>query len=211
MSENLVENEIVNEKEVTQPNVQEGKCKSGVFKCIAVFFAFIIISFVIFCCTYVPRTPEYALFETFKAVKSHDFERASYYVNIDKIAENVFAKIKEEAMNDPELANNPFAGLAYMFIDAMKENVITLVKSGFKKVVEEPNEKLAEVSDVKVAGFLVVKSYKGVKLSKDVKTPDSVKFELDVDDNDPIVFIMNKVDKTWQIVDIAGYNLMNED
>lgn len=206
MSELVAEDAVVSES-------QEGS-KHKKNKGLVIFlsiFSVVIVSFLIFCFAYVPKTPEFALYKTFRSVKTHNYEQASYYVNIDKIAENRFNAIKEEALNSPELKDNPFAGLAYMFIDAMEEQVVSLVKSGFKKVVEEPDSEIEKVSDISFAGFLIVKSYNGVKLSKQTPNPATTLITLEVPEKDPVQLTMNKVDKTWQIVDITGYSLIEDE
>lgn len=214
MEEKICEEGIINsfnadEKQGYEPQINSKKCNRNRLIIGISLLVLLVFGLIVFCFGYIPRTPEYALYKAFKAMKIHNYELASYYVNVDKIAENTFQKVKEEALEDPDIANNPFSGLAIMFIDSLLEPVKTAVKAGFKDVVEDSRNVFTDIPDIKVIGFLIVKFYDNVSLVKDMSVPNLAKFQLNTGDNEPVIFYMSKYGNTWQIVDITGYTFLN--
>lgn len=154
----------------------------------------------------ISRTPEYALYKTIKSIKTHDYKQAIAYVNIDKIADARFQEAKQKMYSDPELVNNPFAGIVYMFVESLQETMTQAIKNGFQDIVASKSNAFTDISDIKLISFLIIKSYKGIKLEKNMRVNDYAYIYLLMDNGSKITLIMTKNENSWQIVDIIGYD-----
>ncbi len=154
------------------------------------------------------KSPEYSIYASITAMKENDYNKTIKYINIEKIINNRFQEITSEMMNDSELANNPFAGLAYMFIEAFKPKFVSLVQDSFKDIVESPDNVFQELSKPKLLAFLLIKNYNGITLTKTLNEPKKATFVFNNNkDINNLQINLNKTsDNIWEIVDISGYN-----
>lgn len=160
----------------------------------------------------IPKTPEYAIYKACTSIKNNNYEQSIKYVNIDKIVDNRINSVTEEMYSSPELKNNPFAGLAYMFIDAIIEKLKVAIKEGFKDIVASKENIFKDVSEPKLIYFLIVKSYNDLSLKKE--TTDNNQTIFTFSDNNKYkelnIVLDNPTKKRWEIVDLAGYNFWKE-
>lgn len=186
--------------------IQEKQNKS---KYIKYFFVALLVFFIILIgvlVTIFVKSPEYAIFSAVNAMKANNYEKTVKYINIEKIINNRFDAIKAEMINDADLNNNPFAGLAYLFIDSIKPKFVSIVQDSFKNIVESPDNIFQNISNVKLLIFLTVKNYHGVSLLKTNKGPQKVIFKFNDNNINNLLIEMNKTsDEQWEIVDIDGY------
>lgn len=177
--------------------------KSIMISCVLMIAIFITVaSFII------PTTPEYAIYKAFTSIKANDYDETIKYVNIDKIINNRVSAITEEMYSSPELKDNPFAGLAYVFIDTMAEKLKTTIKNTFRNVVLNRNNGFKDISEIKLIYFLTVKSHGDLTLTKYRNTYGETVFTFsDNDEFDPVyIFLDNSTKNHWEIIDITGYN-----
>ena len=172
----------------------------------------IVLIFIIVAIVTIPRTPEYAIYKACISIKNNNYEQSIKYVNIDKIVNNRINSVTEEMYSAPELKNNPFAGLAYMFIDAITEKLKVAIKEGFKDIVASEDNIFKDVSEPKLIYFLIVKSYNDLSLKKE--TTDNNQTIFTFSDNDKYkelnIVLDNPAKKHWEIVDLAGYDFWKE-
>lgn len=156
------------------------------------------------------KSPEYAIYGAISAMKANNYEKTIKYINIEKIINNRFEVVKSEMLNTPELNNNPFADLAYMFIEVVKPKFISVAQDSFKNIVESPDNIFQEISMPRLLIFLIVKKYDKVTLIKTQNEPKKVIFELN-NNNDNLQIELNKnSEQNWEIVDIGGYNFWED-
>src|SRR3954470_7350905 len=80
---------------------------------------------------YIKSTPQYSLYEMYKAVRAHDYAAFKKYADIDSIASNVIDKALAGAQKEQEkqTQNDPWAqmgaNLAQSYLTAMKPNLIS--------------------------------------------------------------------------------------
>ena len=162
--------------------------------------------------TTIPKTPEYAIYRACISIKNNDYEQAIKYVNIDKIVNNRINVIKAQMYSSQELQNNPFAGIAYMFVDALTSKLQEAIEIGFKEIVESKDNVFTDISKAKLAYFLIVKSYKDMSLKKDKTDKNEVTFIFSNNNeyNDLNLILKNSSKKHWEIVDISGYDFWKE-
>ena len=156
--------------------IQEKNNKS---KNIKYFWVTILVLFIIFAgvlFTIFVKSPEYTIYSAVSAMKANNYEKTIKYINIEKIVNNRFEAVTTEMMNDPALDNNPFAGLAYMFVEAVKPKFVSIVQDSFKNIVESPDNIFQEVSTPKLLIFLIIKNYNGITLVKTQNEPKKVIF-----------------------------------
>lgn len=145
-------------------------------------------------------------------MKANNYEKTIKYINIEKIVNNRFEAVTAEMMNDPALDNNPFAGLAYMFVEAVKPKFVSIVQDSFKNIVESPDNIFQEVSTPKLLIFLIIKNYNGITLVKTQNEPKKVIFEFNDNSNiNNLQIELNKnSEQNWKIVDIGGYDFWDD-
>ena len=167
----------------------------------------IVLIFIIVAIVTIPRTPEYAIYKACTSIKNNNYEQSIKYVNIDKIVNNRINSVTEEMYSAPELKNNPFAGLAYMFIDAITEKL----KVAIKEVANKENI-FKDVSEPKLIYLLIVKSYNNLSLKKETTDNNQTIFTFsDKDKYDELNIVLdNPTKKHWEIVDLAGYDFWKE-
>lgn len=205
-----------NEDEQTSNNfidkyIQEEKNKT---KYIKNFFITIFVLLIIFggvVVTIFVKSPEYAIYSAVNAMKANDYDRTIKYVNIEKIVNNRVEAITSEMMNAPELDNNPFAGLAYMFVEAVKPKFVSVVQNAFKNIVESPDNIFQEVSAPKLLIFLIIKHYDGMTIVKIDNGPKKVIFEYNDNNINNLQIELNKnSEQNWEVVDICGYDFWED-
>lgn len=157
-------------------------------------------------------SPEGAVYNSIVAMKDNDYDKTLKYVNINKIVDNRISALTDEMMDDPELENNPFAGLAYLFVEAIKPKLTSMIQDAFKGVVESPDNVFQNVSNVHVFLFTLIKNYDGNSLEKIQNDEKKVVFEFNNKDikNLQIVLVKN-AQGNWEIVDILGYDFWKDD
>lgn len=174
-----------------------------------IIFIFISVSSMIIIYT---KSPEFVIYKSVIAMKNNDYEKTVKYVNIEKIIDNRVNDITTEMLNDPYIKNNPFAGLAYAFIESIKPKLIDYIKSEFKNIVESPDNIFQDVSSFKLLYFTIVKKYKNISLKNVTNEPKKAILELIGTKNNyklKIYFIKNSKNQ-WEIVDITGYEFWKE-
>lgn len=154
---------------------------------------------------FVLKSPEYALYSSIQAIRTHNYEKAKYYVNIDQIAENRVNEAKKELLNMPEIKNNPFAGFAIVMFEGMANQLVNVIKVSFKGIVLSPDNRFTEISNLKLITFLTVKEFEDIKLDKYYITTEKVWFELTKNKQIIAQILLTKNNRTWQIVDVVGY------
>lgn len=192
--------------------IQEKNNKS---KNIKYFWVTILVLFIIFAgvlFTIFVKSPEYTIYSAVSAMKANNYEKTIKYINIEKIVNNRFEAVTAEMMNDPSLDNNPFAGLAYMFVEAVKPKFVSIVQDSFKNIVESPDNIFQEVSTPKLLVFLIIKNYNGITLVKTQNEPKKVIFEFNDNSNiNNLQIELNKnSEQNWEIVDIGGYDFWDD-
>lgn len=172
----------------------------------------IVLIFITIAIITIPKTPEYAIYKACTSIKNNNYEQSIKYVNIDKIVNNRISSVKEEMYSSPELKNNPFAGLAYMFIDVLTEKLKVAIKEGFKDIVASKDNIFKDVSEPKLIYFLVVKSYNNLSLKKSITDNNQTVFTFsDNDKYDELNIVLdNPTERHWEIVDLAGYDFWKE-
>lgn len=171
-----------------------------------------VLIFIIVAIVTIPRTPEYAIYKACTSIKNNNYEQSIKYVNIDKIVNNRINSVTEEMYSAPELKNNPFAGFAYMFIDAITEKLKVAIKEGFKDIVANKENIFKDVSEPKLIYLLIVKSYNNLSLKKETTDNNQTIFTFsDKDKYDELNIVLdNPTKKHWEIVDLAGYDFWKE-
>ena len=205
---------LVSGREAKSKNkyIQEKNNKS---KNIKYFWVTILVLFIIFAgvlfTTFV-KSPEYTIYSAISAMKTNNYEKTIKYINIEKIVNNRFEAVTTEMMNDPALDDNPFAGLAYMFVEAVKPKFVSIVQDSFKNIVESPDNIFQEVSTPKLLIFLIIKNYNGITLVKTQNEPKKVIFEFNDNSNiNNLQIELNKnSEQNWEIVDIGGYDFWDD-
>ena len=80
--------------------------------------AFLVVGFVY-------TSPQYSVYNLLNAVAEKDKRTLVQYVDFPSVKESVKAHLAKELMNDPELQDNPFSGLAVLVVDKMVDNLLT--------------------------------------------------------------------------------------
>lgn len=175
-------------------------------KIVSIFIIIVLSLSIIWSTLATMRSPEYALYQSVQSIKMHNYQKASLYINIDKIAANRANEARQELLNMPELKNNPFAGFAVVMFDGLINTFTEAIKTSFKDIVESPDNIFTDVSSPKLIAFLIIKKYDNVKIIKHyTDTKDSVYFQINKE-NEPVVqILLDKNNNTWQITDILGY------
>ena len=165
----------------------------------------------ILCVIYV-KSPEYVIYNSIIAIKNNNYDRVTKYINIDKVANNIVDKNIKNSMDESELEDNPFSGFAYMLVEAMKPQMVAITKDIFKEVIESQDNILKEISKPKILLFICIKKYNGLSLQKTVNETDKVEFKFsNGKQNNDLYILLNKTPEShWEIVDIYGYNLFDE-
>ena len=171
-----------------------------------------VILFISIVFTTIPKTPEYAIYKACTSIKNNNYEQAVKYVNIDKIVNNRLNVVKAQIYSSTELQNNPFADIAYMFVDSLASKLKEAIEVAFREIVESEDNVFQDISKVKLAYFLISKSYKDMSLIKSKTDTNEVTFVFSDKDkyNDLNIILENSNKKHWEIVDISGYDFWKE-
>lgn len=158
------------------------------------------------------KSPEFVIYKSVIAMKNNDYEKTIKYINIEKIIDNRVNDITAGMLNDPALKNNPFAGLAYAFVESIKPKLVDYIQTEFKNIIESPDNIFQDISSFKLLYFTIAKKYGNVSLNKVTKEPKKAILEFISSKNDyklKIYFIKNSKNQ-WEIVDITGYEFWKE-
>lgn len=189
------EYELNNEREITNKK----------YSSITLILVFIILSLLTFAFLYT-KSPEYTIYSAVSAMKDNDYEKTIKYININKIVNNRIDILVNTMQNIPGLNNNPYFGLAYLFIDAVKPKLISLIEEKFKSIVESPDNVFHNISKPQIFLFTLIKKYNDLSLVKLTNEDKKVVFEFSNKKikNLRIVLVKNS-DNKWEIVDIDNY------
>lgn len=186
--------------------------KSSTVKLIVIIFSLIIFLSITIMGYFYSKSPEFAIYNSIIAMKENDYNKTIQYINIEKITTNRVDAYVSEMLSTPALDDNPFVGLAYMFVDAIKPNFIALIQNEFKKVVESPDNIFQQVSKPQLLYFTIVKKYDNFSIKKIVKEPKKVVFEFtDGKDIDGVrIYLVKNSNNNWEIVDLTGYEFWQD-
>lgn len=186
--------------------------KSSLVKLIVIISSIIILLGITIMGYLYSKSPEFAIYNSIVAMKDNDYNKTIQYINIEKITNNRVDEYMSEMLNDPSIADNPFAGLAYMFVDAVKPKFIELLQDEFKKVVESPDNIFQQVSKPQLLLFTIVKKHDGVSIKTITKEPKKVVFEFNDGKNikDLRIYLVKNSNNNWEIVDLTGYEFWKD-
>lgn len=158
------------------------------------------------------KSPEFVIYKSVIAMKNNDYEKTIKYISIEKIIDNRVNDITTGMLNDPSLKNNPFAGLAYAFIESIKPKLVDYIQTEFKNIIESPDNIFQDISSFKLLYFTIAKKYGNISLNNVTKEPKKAILEFIGSENNyklRICFIKNSKNQ-WEIVDITGYEFWKE-
>ena len=192
-NKNLIdEDELTNEREITNKK----------YYYILLLLVFLIFGLLTLTFIYV-KSPECTIYSAVSAMKDNDYEKTTQYININKIVNNRIDVLVNEMLNDPSLNNNPFSGLAYLFIDAIKPRLTSMIEGKFKNIVESPDNVFQDIPKTHIFLFTLIKKYDDITLEKLTNEEKKVIFEFNNNTikNLRIILVKNS-DNKWEIVDI---------
>jgi len=204
---NMPENNTKQKGNNFKNNIKKNKKPHCILVVTIVLFSILLV----FCLLYI-KTPEFAIYNAVAAMKDNDYAKTIKYVNIEKIANNRIDAYMTNAINDESMRNNPFVGLAYIFAETLKPNIISIIQESFKDIVESPENIFQKASKPKVLLFTCIKKFGKLSLQKTVNEPKKAEFKFnDGNKIKNLYIVLNRTfEKKWEVVDIYGYDFWQD-
>jgi len=149
----------------------------------------------------IKTTPQYSLYQVYKAVDKRDYETFKKYVNVEDISNNIvdkaFATITEDSNKDASNKGDSFNQLGYALglglVTQMKPRLKEEMVSGIKRAVEEGTF-VKEYKPKNIINYFSV-----VNVKKDGKVADVT---IKTSGKEDLKIKMRNVGGSWQIFDM---------
>ena len=141
---------------------------------------------------YIKGTPQYSLYQLRTAIEDHDPDKASLYLDIDSIVDNLMSDfINEQDKKRPEneweaMGQNFAKGLMTMMLPTLKETM----KGQFRTAITTPSDDKTAVKDIR----------KGKMSDFDIKVDGKMAIITKKDDKEMQFKMVKTTEGHWKIV-----------
>ncbi len=154
---------------------------------------------------YIRSTPQYSLYQIRRAVKNHDYEMFTKYVDVDAVADSVFEQsLADQKSEEDKASTNVWEEMGR----SLAEGLIISMKPALKESAKAAIRKAVESGDFGGKKLLndPVKSISEIKVKKEGKL---AQVTITDEEGSAVKLTMRKKESYWQL--ISGFDLIKSE